>query len=93
MKLYYDPETKKIAFELRPGRIGEFVLSINLIKTGLLAIVKGKTFLNHFGVKYKEQSRSYPVHQTTIHESGSGYRRTITRIKVIEIRLDEYMID
>jgi hypothetical protein len=45
VKLYYDPQAKTIAFGLRPGKTGDFVLPINLTKTGLIAVVKGKTFL------------------------------------------------
>ena len=95
--LYYDPEAKKIAFELCTGKKpGDFVLPITLAKTGLIAIVKAKTFLNHLGIKYEGQSRSYPVHQTTLYESGPGYQRTwseVKRINLIEIRLDEYITD
>jgi len=91
VKLYYDPEMKKIAFEPLQRKTGEFVLPIKLIKTGLLAIVRGKTFLEHFGIKYKGKARSYPAHQITLPEFGSGYKRTRSRVKGIEIRLDEYI--
>ena len=80
VKLYYEPEMKKVAFEFRSEKKGDFVLSINLTKTGFLAVVNGKTFFNHFGIKYPEQSRSFPVHQT------SRY----SKIKGIEIKLSEY---
>jgi hypothetical protein len=83
VKLYYEPETKKVAFEFRSEKKGDFVLPVNLTKTGLLAVVNGKTFFNQFGIKYPEQSRSFPVHQT------SRY----SRIKGIEIKLTEYFPD
>jgi len=88
VKLYYDPDAKKIAFGLRPGKIGEFVLPITLAKTGLIAIIRAKTFLEHFGIKYKEQSRSYPVHTTNLPESDSGYSSRM--VQGIEIILDEH---
>ena len=80
VKLYYEPETKKIAFEFCSVKKGDYVFSVNLAKTGFLAIVNGKTFFNYFGIKYQEQSRSFPVHQT---KRSSG-------IKGIEIKLTEY---
>ena len=80
VKLYYEPETKKVAFEFRSEKKGDFVLPVNLTKTGFLAVVNGKTFFNQFGIKYNEQSRSFPVHQT------SKY----SKIKGIEIKLSEY---
>ena len=89
VKLYYDPQAKKIAFELRPGKTGEFVFPIKLAKTGLIAIISGKTFLNQFGIKYKDKSRSYPVHTTNLPETDSGYSKRM--VKGIEIRLDEYI--
>jgi hypothetical protein len=91
VKLYYEPETKKVAFEFRPEKKGDFVLPVNLTKTGLLAVVSGKTFFNHFGIKYQGQSRSYPVRETIIYESTPGYKRTRKGVKGIEIRLDEYL--
>ncbi|MBI5778979.1 MAG: hypothetical protein HZA49_05940 [Planctomycetes bacterium] len=80
VKLYYEPDMKKVAFAFRNDRKGEFVLPVNLTKTGLIAVVNGKTFFNQFGIKYPEQSRSFPVHQT---KPSSG-------IKGIEIKLTEY---
>ena len=80
VKLYYEAEMKKVAFEFRSEKKGDFVFPVNLTKTGLLAVVNGKTFFNQFGIKYHEQSRSFPVHQT------SRY----SKIKGIEIKLSEY---
>ena len=93
VKLYYDPEMKKIAFELLPEKSGERVFSISLTKTGRLAVIRAKDFLSYSGIKYQEKARSYPVHQAIISKSGSGYKRTWSevKVKVIEIRLDEYM--
>ena len=93
VKLYYEPETKKVAFAFRNDRKGEFVLPVNLTKTGVLAVVHGKTFFNHFGIKYPEQSRSFPVHQASIHETPTSYKRTWreSAVKGIEIKLTEYM--
>ncbi|MFH1227729.1 MAG: hypothetical protein V1701_07485 [Planctomycetota bacterium] len=93
VKLYYDAEMKKIAFQLFQGKAGEFVLPINLTKTGLVAVVNGKTFLEHFGIKYQGLNRSYPVHQTTIHETSPGYKRIRKGVKGIEIHLTEYLAD
>ena len=89
MKLYYDPQIKRIAFGLLPGKTGEFVFPIKPAKTGLIAIISGKTFLNQFGIKYDDKHRSYPVHTTNLPESDSGYSRRM--VKGIEIRLDEYI--
>jgi len=93
VKLYYDPDMKKVAFAFRNDRKGEFVLQVNLTKTGVLAVVNGKTFFNHFGVKYPEQSRSFPVHEASIHEAATSYKRTWSEsvVKGIEIKLTEYM--
>ena len=91
VKLYYDPETKKIAFAFLMEKTGEFVFPIRLAKTGLLAIISGKAFLSYFGIKYEEKARSYPVHETFLPASGSGYSRR--RVKGIEIHLDEYMTE
>jgi len=93
VKLYYEPEMKKIAFQPLHKEIGERVFPISLIKPGLLAVIRAKTFLTSFGIKYEGQVRSYPVHETYIIEPGSGYKRTWSeaKIKVIEIRLDEYL--
>ena len=95
VKLYYDPEMKKIAFELLPEKTGERVFSINLTKTGRLAVIRAKDFLSYSGIKYEDKTRSYPVHQTIISKSGPGYKRTWSevKVKVIEIRLDEYITD
>jgi len=88
VKLYYDPEAKKIAFELLTGKPGE---PIRLVKTERIALVSGKAFLSQFGIKYEGEVRSYPVHETTIHEntSGQGYKDRWIGVKGIEIRLDE----
>ena len=93
VKLYYDAEMKKIAFELLSEKTGERVFPINLTKTGRLAVIKAKDFLTYSGIKYAAEIRSYPVHQTIISKSGSGYKRTWSevKVKVIEIRLDEYI--
>mgnify|MGYP001568203962 CR=1 FL=1 len=91
VKLYYESETKKVAFAFRNDRKGEFVLPVNLTKTGVLAVVHSKTFFNHFGIKCLEQSRSFPVHETIIHASATGYKRTWSGVKGIEIKLTEYM--
>ena len=90
VKLYYNPEEKKIAFEFRSDRKGEFVLPVNLTKTGVLAVVHSKTFFNYFGIKYEGQSRSFPVHETIIRASGPGYQGTRKPVKGIEIKLTEY---
>lgn len=92
-KLYYDPEFKKIAFELLPEKKGEQVFPISLTKTGLVAVVNGKVFFNHHVIKYPGEVRSYPARQTYITEPGPGYKRTWSETKkqVIEIRLDEYI--
>lgn len=94
-RLYYDPEMKKIAFELLPAKKGEFVLPITLTKTGLVAVVNGKKFLEHFGIKYPGEVRSYPVHQSYVTDSSPGYKRTWSQGKrgVLEIHLDEYITD
>ena len=93
MKLYHEPDLRSIAFEFRPEKKGDFVLPINLTKTGFLAVVNGKTFFSYFGIKYQEQSRSFPVRETIIYESTPGYKRKRIGVKGIEIRLDEYMPD
>jgi hypothetical protein len=80
VKLYYEPDMKKVAFAFRNDRKGDYVLSVNLTKTGLLAVVNGKTFFSRLGIKCPEQSRSFPVHQT---KKSSG-------VKGIEIKLTEY---
>jgi hypothetical protein len=84
---------RSIALEFRPEKVGDFVLSISLTKTGYLAVVNGKTFFNYFGIKYQGQSRSYPVRETIIYESTPGYKRTRKGVKGIEIRLEEYLPD
>jgi len=81
VKLYYEPETTKMAFEFHPVKKGDFVLAISLIKTGFLAVIRAKTFLDYFGIKYQGQHRSYPVH----------YPIKNSQIKGIEIKLTEYM--
>jgi len=81
VKLYYNPEEKKIAFEFRSDRKGEFVLPVNLTKTGLIAVINAKTFFNQFGIKYPEKPRSFPIHPAPKY----------TKIKGIEIKLSEYM--
>ena len=93
VKLYYEPDVKKVAFAFRNDRKGEFVLPVNLTKTGVLAVVHSKAFFNHFGIKYPEQSRSFPVHEANIHESPASYKRTWSEstVKGIEIKLTEYM--
>ena len=91
VKLYYEPETKKVAFAFRNDRKGEFVLPVNLTKTGILAVVHGKIFFKQFGIKYPEQSRSFPVHESIIREAPQGYKRTMSGVKGIEIKLTEYM--
>ena len=92
-KLYYDPVTKKIAFEFLQTKAGEFAFPIKLTKTGLVAVVNARPFLEHFGIEYKAKPRSYPVHPTTIHDPSSGYQRTWGKVKGIEIRLDEYITE
>ena len=91
VKLYYEPDVKKVAFAFRNDRKGEFVLPVNLTKTGVLAVVHSKAFFNHFGIKYPEQSRSFPVHESIIREAPQGYKRTWSGVKGIEIKLTEYM--
>jgi hypothetical protein len=95
VKLYYDPEMKKIAFELLTAKAGEQVFPISLTKTGLVAVVNARKFLEHFGIKYAGKPLSYPVHQTIMAKPGSGYKRTWreVRLEVLEIRLDEYITD
>ncbi|MBI4739613.1 hypothetical protein HY772_08815 [Candidatus Woesearchaeota archaeon] len=84
---------RKVAFEFKPQKAGDFVFPINLTKTGFLAVVNGKTFLEHSGIKYAEKSRSFYARPTTIHESGPGYKRTWSGVKGIEIKLEEYIAD
>jgi len=91
VKLYHEPEIRSVAFEFKPGRVGDFVMSINLTKTGYLAVVNGKTFFKQFGIKLPEQPRSYPVRETIIYDSSPGYKRKRIGVKGIEIRLDEYL--
>ena len=90
VKLYHEPDIRSVAFEFRPGKAGDFVLSINLTKTGYLAVVNAKTFFKQFGIKLPEQPRSYPVSETIIYESSPGYKRKRVGVKGIEIRLEEY---
>ena len=95
VKLYYDPEAKKIAFELLTDKSGEQVFPISLTQTGRVAVVKAKRFLDHFGIKYAGKPRSYTVHRAVMSRPGSGYKRTWSqvRLEVLEIRLDEYVAD
>jgi len=90
LKLYYDPAVKKIAFEPVNREVGAAVFPVKLVKPGLFGVVSGKTFLNACGIKYQEQVRSYPVHETIIRESGPGYQGTRKGVKGIEIKLTEY---
>jgi len=106
VKLYYDPQTKKIAFEFRPEKRGEFVFPIRLAKTGLLAIVNGKTFLSYFGIKPArpglpagqagDRSGGYEDKPRSypVHQTnlpGSDAGYSQRMVKGIEIRLDEYI--
>jgi hypothetical protein len=93
VKLYHDSDMRSIAFEFRPEKVGDFVLSISLTKTGYLAVVNGKTFFNYFKIKCPAEPRSYPVRETIIYESTPGYKRTRQGVKGIEIRLEEYLAD
>ena len=90
VKLYYDPETKKSAFEPVNREVGAAVFSVKLVKPGLFGVVSGKTFLNACGIKYQEQVRSFPVHESIIREAPQGYKRTWSGVKGIEIKLTEY---
>ena len=93
MKLYYDAETKTMVFEPLHRKIGEVIYPIRVTKTGLLAVVKAKPFLEHFGIKYQGQSRSYPAYETIVPGSYPGYQRTRMKPNGIEIRLEEYIRD
>jgi len=90
VKLYYEPETKKIAFEPVNREVGAAVFSVKLVKPGFFGVVSGKTFLNACGIKYQEQTRSFPVHETIIRESSPGYQGARKGVKGIEIKLSEY---
>ncbi|MEK7310005.1 MAG: hypothetical protein AAB038_04230 [Planctomycetota bacterium] len=90
LKLYYDPDAKKIAFEPINREVGAAVFPVKLVKPCLFGIVSGKTFLNACGIKYQAQVRSYPVHETIIRDSGLGYQGTRKGVKGIEIKLTEY---
>ena len=90
VKLYHEPEMRRVAFEFRPSKAGDYVFSINLTKTGFLAVVNGKIFFKYFKIKYDKVSRSYPVRATIIYDSSPGYKRVRKGVKGIEIRLDEY---
>ncbi|MEW6027509.1 MAG: hypothetical protein AB1599_09475, partial [Planctomycetota bacterium] len=83
LKLHYDPDMKKIAFEPVSRQIGEITSPIKLVKPGLFGLVNGKTFLDACGINYQEKIRSYPVHQPLKY----------TKIKGIEIKLTEYFPD
>jgi hypothetical protein len=91
LKLYYDPDVKKIAFEPVNREIGASVFPVKLVKPGLFGMVNGKTFLNACGIKYQEQVRSYPARAAEIHEPSQGYKSTWKGVKGFEIRLDEYI--
>jgi len=90
-KLYYNDEQKKIAFELRPGKTpGQPVFPITLTKTGLIAVVNAKAFLENFGIPYKDRPRSFLAHQVPLPEAASGYKRKWSEIpRGLEIRLTD----
>ncbi|MBI5779915.1 MAG: hypothetical protein HZA49_10760 [Planctomycetes bacterium] len=93
VKLYYNPDEKKIAFEMRPAKAyGEPVFLVTMAKTGPIAIVNARSFLKQCGIKYNEKSRSYLVYPVPLPEAASGYKRKWSEIpRGIEIRLtDEY---
>jgi len=91
VKLYYEPDMRKVAFEFKSSKAGDFVLPVNLTKTGFLAVINGKTFFKNFKIKYDGESKSYLVRETIIYDSSPGYKRARKGVKWIEIRMDEYI--